>query len=109
MRSAGKVLDNVVEILRLYFGVPALFRIQHDVRSLLAGAEAHVRLDFDILNALSGDFFFQLGRELFRAARFTIDVLANQANSSHYVSPCALITRPATEMQQRWLIELHLG
>ena len=100
MRAAGKMLDDVVEVLRLDFGIPTLFRIQDDVRSLLSGAEAHVRFHFDIVNALGGDFFFELGGELFRAARFTIDVLANQANSSHNVSPCALITRPATEMQQ---------
>src|SRR5262245_57040138 len=99
MRASSKMLDNVVEILRLDFGVPTLFRIQDDVRPLLAGSEAHVRFDFHVFDALGGDLLFELGRKLFRAARFTIDVLANQANSSHYVSPCALITRPAIEMQ----------
>jgi hypothetical protein len=77
------MLDDVVEVLRLDFGIPALFWIKHDVRTFLARAEAHVGFHFHVGNTLGGDFFLELRRELFRAARFTIDVLANQANSSH--------------------------
>src|ERR1044071_7047880 len=106
------MLDDVVEILRLDFGIPALFRVQDDVRSLLAGAEAHVRFDFHVVKTLRSDFFFELGCELFRTARFTIDVLANQASSSHYVSPCApnysARNRDATRRSARRLIQLHL-
>src|ERR1044071_3709813 len=94
------MLDDVVEILRLECGIPALFRVQDDVRSLLAGAEAHVRFHFHVVKTLRSDFFFELGCELFSTARITIAVLGKPASWSHYVSPCALITRPATEMQQ---------
>jgi len=83
MWAAGKMFDDIVEVLRLDFGIPALFWIKHDVRTFLARAEAHVRFDFHVVNALGGNFLLELGREPFRAARFTIDVLANQANSSH--------------------------
>jgi len=94
MRAAGKMLDDVVEILRLNFGVPALFWVEDDVWTFLAGAETHVWFDLDVGNPFGGDFFLELGRKLFRAARLAIDVLANQANSSHSCSPYALATRP---------------
>src|SRR6516165_6798087 len=94
MRAAGDVLNDVVKILRLNFGVPTLFWIEDNVWSFLARAETHVWFDLDVRNPFGGNFFLELRRKLFRTARLAIDVLANQANSSHYFSPRALITRP---------------
>jgi hypothetical protein len=69
--------DNLVKILRLNFRIPAFVGIQHDVWALLTGAEAHIGFDFDVGEPFGGNFCFQFSRQLFRAAGFTIDILAN--------------------------------
>jgi hypothetical protein len=57
------VIGDVVEVFDLYFGVPVLFGIEHDVGTLLAGAETHVRLDLDVSKAFGLDSLLQLGHE----------------------------------------------
>jgi hypothetical protein len=56
--SAGKMLGNLIKVLKLNFRIPALFGIKDDVWALLTGAKAHIRLDFDVGEPLGGDFLF---------------------------------------------------
>ena len=71
------MIDNLVEVFDLNFCVPAFLGIEHDVWSFLAGAEAHIRFNFDIVQPLGSNSFLELRRELFRAAGLAIDILTN--------------------------------
>ena len=66
MRPAGEMVRDLVQVFYLDLGVPAFFRIEHDVGPLLARAKTHIGLDFDVGQALGRDPFFELGRELLR-------------------------------------------
>ena len=74
MRSAAKMLDDLVKIFRLYMGIPIFLRIEHYIGTLLTGAKTHVGFYIDILQSLCGNPFLQFRQEIFRAARLTIDI-----------------------------------
>jgi hypothetical protein len=84
MRPAGKMLRDLIQVFHFHLGVPILLRVEDDVGTLLASTEAHVRLDFDVGQTLSGDALFELGHELLRTARLTIDILTNETHSAHW-------------------------
>jgi len=108
MRSAGKMVRDFVQVFYLNLGVPAFFRIEHDVRPLLARAKTHVGLHFDIRQTLGRDAFFEFGSKLFRTPRLTIDILADKTDSTHRLLLALLITNGKSEIQQPWSGHLDL-
>ena len=75
-RTAGGVGRDLIDIIRFHAAIPHLLRIEDQIGSRLAGAEAHVRLHFDIAGILQspGQFFKQFAG----TARFTIGVLTDE-------------------------------
>src|SRR6185436_18089356 len=83
MGAAGEVFDNLVEIFRLHVSVPVLFRVDHEVGTFLAGAEAHVGFHFDIGQPFGGEFFLQCRHQRLRPTRLTIDILTYETSLAH--------------------------
>jgi hypothetical protein len=83
VRPAGEMFRYIVKIFDLDLGIPALLRVEDDVRSFLAGAEAHVGFHFDVLDPFCRYAFFELSHELFRASRLAIDVLTHKTHPLH--------------------------
>src|ERR1051326_3093194 len=84
MRTSGNVPDDIIEIFELHPRVPALFRIEHDVRAFLAGAETHVGFYLYVGDSFRRDALLQFAQELFGTSGFAVDVLANETNSHHH-------------------------
>src|SRR3972149_11751985 len=69
---------DLIQILQLHSRVPRLFRVEHDVRPLRAGPEAHVGLYFHICASRLGGPLLELRQKKFGASIFTVDVLTDQ-------------------------------
>jgi hypothetical protein len=74
---------DLVEVLYFHRRVPALFRIQDNVRSLLAGPEAHVRFYFHICEPLGLNSLLKFGHELLGAPILAVYVLTDETNCFH--------------------------
>jgi hypothetical protein len=83
MGSTREMIRDFVEIFDLYFRIPMFVRVKHDVGPLLAGAETHIRLNFNVSESLGRDAFFELSHYLLRASGLAIDILTNKTDSTH--------------------------
>ena len=63
VRAAGETISDLVKVIDLHPCVPIFFRIEDDVRSLLAGAETHVGFYFDISEPFSFNSLLKFGHE----------------------------------------------
>jgi hypothetical protein len=64
VRAAGETSGDLVKVFDFDPCVPVFFRIEDDVRSLLAGPEAHVGFYFDISEPFSFNSLLKFGHEL---------------------------------------------
>jgi hypothetical protein len=83
VRPAGEMFGNLIQIFDLDLGIPVLLRIENDIRTVLACAETHIGLNFDVAQTFGSDAFLELGHKLFRTARLAIDILADKTDSAH--------------------------
>jgi hypothetical protein len=80
---AGKTIGDLVEVFYLHRRIPVLFRIQNNIRSFLAGSEAHVRFDFHISEPFGLNSLLKFGHELLGAPILTVYVLTDETNCFH--------------------------
>jgi hypothetical protein len=65
VRPTRETSGDLVKVVYFNPRVPVLFRIEHDVRSLLAGAETHIGFYFDVSEALGFNSLLKFGHDLF--------------------------------------------
>jgi hypothetical protein len=83
MGSAREMIRDLVKIFDFYFRIPMFVRVKHDIGPLLAGAETHIWLYFNVSEPLGRDAFFELSHYLLRASGLAIDILTNETDSTH--------------------------
>jgi hypothetical protein len=83
VRSAGKMIRDLVKIVYFHRRVPTLFRVQNYVGALLTRPEAHVGLDFHIRDPFGFDPLLKFGHELLRTPTLAVYVLTDEANGFH--------------------------
>jgi hypothetical protein len=83
MRTTGKMIRDLVEVVDFHRRVPTLFRIHNYVRALLAGPKAHVGLYFHISEPFGFDPLLKFSHELLRAPTLAVYVLTYETNGFH--------------------------
>jgi hypothetical protein len=83
VRAASEMSSDLVKVIDFHPGVPVFFRIEDDVRSLLAGPETHVGFYFDISEPFSFNSFLKFGHELLGASILAIHVLTYETKRFH--------------------------
>jgi hypothetical protein len=83
VRAAGETSGDLVKVIDFHPCVPVFFRIEDDVRSLLAGPETHVGFYFDISEPFSFNSLLKFGHDLLGASIFAIHVLTDETKRFH--------------------------
>jgi hypothetical protein len=83
VRTAGKMIRDLVKIVYFHRRVPTLFRVENYVWALLAGPKAHVGLYFHISEPFGVDPLLKFGHEFLRAPALAVYVLTDETNGFH--------------------------
>jgi hypothetical protein len=77
------MFSDIVKVIDFHACVPALLRIENDVRSFLASAKAHVGFYFYIREPFRLNSLLEFGHQPLGASIFAVHVLADETKPFH--------------------------